>query len=195
MAAESASPASAAAETASAAPAALATSSAFVRPEAPPPDACVLLEAWLANLSDRLDLDLERRRLVIDEVRSHLLDAADAHARQGLAPCECLSRALAALGPADRLAAGLNAAHAGSATLEALRFVVLPVLLALVLRWGVLTLDGRRVDWPSLALTAPFALFAAVGLIGPAVAIRRDRYTVACWAAFWVLTVLLLVGA
>ena len=114
----------------------------------PEPD----LEAWLAALEGRLDLDRERRMTVIAEVRSHVLDAVDDYRARGLDRRASLRRAWRDLGPQDRLAAELAEAHAGGATVDALRMVVLPVLLALVLRFGVLTLDGRMPDSPT-ALT------------------------------------------
>ena len=79
--------------------------------------------------------------------------------------------------------------------LKALRVVMLPVLLALIVRCGVLSLDGRSGDWTRLAATVPFALLATCALVGPVLALRRERFAVASWSVFWVLTVLLLVAA
>lgn len=167
------------------------------------------LEFWLARLADRLDLDREQRREITDEIRSHVLDAADVLQGRGVdggrsEACgaegggmdrtEALRRAWENLGPEDRVADAIRAAHAGRGTSDALWVAALPVVLALVLRWGVLTIDGSAVDWPGLALTVPFGLFAAVALVGPFVAVARPRFAVASWAAFWGLTVLLLVG-
>ena len=172
------------------------------------------LESWLARLADRLDLDREQRREITDEIRSHVLDAADVLQARGVAggrPEECgtgtggpetggleraeaLRRAWENRGPEGRVADAIRAAHAGRGTADAIWIAALPVVLALVLRWGVLTIDGSTFDWPRLALTVPFGLFATVALVGPFVAVGRPRFAVAAWAAFWALTVLLLVG-
>jgi hypothetical protein len=158
------------------------------------------LEARLAGLADRLDLDRERRREVLDELRSHVLDAADTHAAGGLDERASLRRAWSDLGPEDHLAAAINAAHAGGAATDAVLTAGLPVLLALVLRWGVLTLDGRVVDWQRLAGTTPFAFFAlgvlvVPVLVVPVLAVPRARVALAAWAALWLLSLLLLLPA
>lgn len=158
------------------------------------------LEALLARLAGRLDLDRERRREVLDELRSHVLDAADAHAAAGLESGQSLHRAWRDLGPEDRLAAAINAAHAGGAASDAVLTAGLPVLLALVLRWGVLSLDGRAVDWQRVAGTTPFALFAlgvlvVPVLVVPVLAVPRARVALAAWAALWLLSLLLLLPA
>jgi hypothetical protein len=150
------------------------------------------LEAWLAAFADRLDLDRERRREVVDEIRSHVLDAAADYRAHGLDCAGSLRCAWAKLGPEDEVAAAINAAHAGSGLSDAVWLAGLPVLLALVLRWGILTFDGRTVDWSRLALTVPFVLFAATTLVAPLVSLPRRRFAAAAWACFWVLSVLVL---
>lgn len=153
------------------------------------------LEDWLAALTDRLELDRERRRLIADEIRGHVSDAVDAHVRRGLGEAESVRRAIRDLGAPEALAVELEAVHAGDAAREALRFVILPVFLALIVRFGALSLDGRSGDWTRLAATVPFALLATCALVGPLLALRRERFAAASWSVFWVLTVLLLVAA
>jgi hypothetical protein len=161
----------------------------------PGPHDDAALESWLARLSDRLEIDRDRRRDVIDELRSHVLDAADLHAAQGLTRADGLRLAWTNLGPEDHLVDAINGAHAGGAMAEAVVVAGLPVALALVLRWGILTLDGRTPDWGRLATTVPFGVFALAVLIAPAVTIGRRRFALASWVVFWLLTLLLLAGA
>lgn len=153
------------------------------------------LEAWLARLGERMELDRERRREVLDEMRAHVLDAADAHEHRGMNRAAALHQAWADLGPEERVAAAVNAAHAGNDLADAVWVAALPVLLALLLRAGVLTLDGRAADWPSLALGVPFRLYAATALALPVISLPRRRFAAAAWAAFWLLSVLLLCAA
>ena len=147
----------------------------------------------LASVGAQLDLDAERERDVVDEIRGHLEDAAaDAEAR-GVAREDALAEAAARFG-VDDVGRQLSGVHEGEATVDGIVAAGLPVICALVLRWLVFSPSGTAVHWNELLIRPAFWVVACATLLVPMFRFSRRRYALVLWTFFWVLSVVFTVG-
>lgn len=153
-------------------------------------DTDALIESFLAGMGDRLDLDQQRKRETLDEMRSHLLDAVAFYRDQGLTPSASLERALLRFGPQPHIAEELNRVYAGWGTADAIVFTALPVLMGLLLRWLVFAPGGSAIGWEHVLTSIPFWIVALAALLIPLLKFPKWRYALASWTFFWGVTVL-----
>ena len=148
----------------------------------------------LARIGSQIKLDGETEQDVLAEIRSHLEEAVAQARAEGLDEEQALARAEARFGAGEQVGQGLQAAHAGWGTADAVLAAALPVLCALVLRWLVFAPDGTAVAWQQVLSRPLFWLVALAGLLLPLVKFWRWRYAVAGWAVLWALTVIFCVS-
>ena len=142
----------------------------------------------LTRLSADLDLEADRAREVLDEIRFHLEQAVDRARARGLDAEVALAQAAAQFGIED-VSCELHATHAGWGTADGVLAAALPVACTLLLRWMAFAPDGTAVGWQAI-LTRPSFWFVAVVMLGvPVWRFKRWRYALVSWAFFWTLSV------
>lgn len=151
------------------------------------------IDSHLAGLAERLELEKQSRTELLEEMRSHLLDAVDANLDQGLSPAASLERALSSFGPEIRIAGEMNAVYAGWGTTDAIIFTALPVLMGLLLRWLVFAPGGTAIGWDKVLTSIPFWIVALAALLAPLLRFPRFRFALASWVLFWGMTVVFVV--
>ena len=121
----------------------------------------------------------------------HEVEDALAEARsRGLGEAEALAHVEYRFGLGEEVGQGLQAAHVGWGTADAVLAAGLPVVCALTLRWLVFAPDGTALGWPRLLNRPSFWIVAPVMLLVPLLKFGRWRYAVVGWVVFWVLTVM-----
>ena len=148
------------------------------------------IESVLARIRSKLSLDGETEHEVLEEIRSHLEEAAAKARRRGLSERDALAEAAARFG-VEETGAKLQEAHAGWGTAHAVVAAGLPVLCALLLRWLVFAPDGTALGWPQLLSRPAFWVVGAAALLLPLLKFGRWRYALAAWTFFWAITILL----
>jgi hypothetical protein len=147
----------------------------------------------LERLREGLRLDRETEREVLEEIRSHLEDAAAVRRSSGLDEGEAWAEAAERFGAVET-ALELQRIHAGWGTVQVVVACGLPVVLALLLRWLVLDPGGTASGWLQ-TMTKPALWGTAVVLFLASLRIcTRWRYAMAAWIVFWTITVLSFLG-
>jgi hypothetical protein len=153
-----------------------------------------IIHEVLATIRPQLDLSSQTERELLDELRAHLEDAADAALAKGQDEETAILKAAEALGAAE-LGMQLHKVHAPWESADAIVACGLPVLLALVMRWLLFAPDGSAGEWTLTAETAhllllrpAFWLVAMAALLVPLLQFRRWRYALVGWGIFWALT-------
>ncbi|NUQ37882.1 MAG: hypothetical protein HUU23_08825 [Caldilineales bacterium] len=147
------------------------------------------IDAYLAGLAERLELDAQQRRELLDEMRGHLQDAVAAAQARGLDEQTSLQEALAAFGPEVRIAAEMNTVYAGWGMTDAIIFTALPVIMGLLLRWLVFAPAGSAAGWEKVLTSLPFWIVALAALLVPLLRFPRFRFALISWVLFWSMTV------
>lgn len=151
----------------------------------------------IADVLDRicqgLDLEAETEHEVREEIRCHLEEAVEEARAHGLDGQEALVRAAVRFG-GEEVAEALQAAHAGWGTLEGIAAAALPVLFTLVLRWLIFAPDGTAVGWREVLSRPALWAVAALALLFPLSRFPRRRYALVCWAIFWGLSLIFVLG-
>ena len=148
------------------------------------------VESLLQSVRAQMELDSETEHEVLSELREHLAEAL-AEARQaGLDDGAAVTRVFTQFGAGEEIGRGLQSAHAGWGTADAVLAAGLPVLCALILRWLAFAPDGTALGWPGLLNRPSFWIVAFLMLVVPLFRFGRWRYAVAGWLVFWALTVL-----
>lgn len=151
------------------------------------------IDDLLARIQTQMDLDRDAEQEILAEIRGHLEEAVAEARAQGLDEDEALARAAARFGGGEEIGQGLQTAHAGWGTADAVVAAGLPVVCALILRWLAFAPDGTAVGWPQLLSRPAFWIVAVAALLIPAIKFERRRYAVVTWAVFWALTVITVV--
>jgi hypothetical protein len=151
------------------------------------------LQVLLARIRAQMELDSETEHEVLSELEAHLQEALAEAQTEGLDRPAALARVAARFG-LEETAQGLQAAHAGWGTADAVVAAGLPVLCALVLRWLAFAPDGTALGWPELLNRPSFWVVALLMLLVPLLKFGRWRYAVAGWVVFWGLTVVFVTG-
>jgi hypothetical protein len=147
------------------------------------------LQPLLSQIRAQMDLDSETEHEVMAEIQAHLEEALAEARAQGLNEMEALAEVATRFGSGEEIGHGLQVAHAGWGTADAVLAAGLPVLCALTLRWLVFAPDGTALGWPELLNRPSFWVVALVMLLIPLLKFGRWRYAVAGWVIFWALTV------
>lgn len=127
-----------------------------------------MIEQYLAHLRDALRVSSRRRDRILDDVRDHLIDAAEHLQRDGLETTVAEQRAIAAFGPAAHIAEQFNR-DAATATLRHAPVVMAASGVAVVAGFLIATLTQPTPGLPKPAgLARQIAFFA--GLVGLQVA-------------------------
>jgi len=148
-------------------------------PAAQPQAAGLELERYLAEVAARLHAPARVRARIIAELRSGLLDAADAHAAAGLAATEAARAAIGEFGDPGQVAAGFRTEiAAGQARRVAIALLVTgPLVGALWLTAAVASHLGRAPLRSGLELAALAAAVTAIGAgLGIAATGRLTRW-------------------
>jgi hypothetical protein len=149
----------------------------------------ITVDQVLAKIGERLHLNKETEREVLEEIRTHLEDAAAEAAARGEDEGAALLKAAEQFG-IEEASAELQEVHAHWDSINAIAATALPVLFALILRWLAFAPDGSALDWPQLLVRPGFWIVAITALIIPALWFRRWRFALMGWAFFWLLTVI-----
>ncbi len=147
------------------------------------------MEPILEHLRSRLNLSSETERELLEEIRTHLEDAADDARAAGMDEETALMKAAERFG-LDESGSELQKLHQGWESADAIIACALPVLGALVLRWLIFAPDGTALGWPELLVRPAFWLVAVIALLVPLIRFSRWRYALVGWGLFWTLTVL-----
>jgi hypothetical protein len=152
------------------------------------------VENALAKIRRQLDLSSEKERELMDEIRAHLEDVADAARVKGLDEEIAVLKAAESF-DLEELGVELQKVHAPWESADAIIACALPVLLALAMRWLVFAPDGSAGDWRLTAeaahlllLRPAFWMVAIAGILVPLLHFRRWRYALVGWGIFWALT-------
>jgi len=151
------------------------------------------IDDLVARIQSQMDLDGETEHEILAEIRDHLEEVVAEARAQSLDEAQALARAAARFGVGEEVGRGLQAAHAGWGTADAVIAAGLPVVCALILRWLAFAPDGTAVGWPQLLSRPAFWIVALAALLIPLLKFERWRYGLAAWAIFWGLTVLFVV--
>lgn len=152
----------------------------------------MLIATILDRIRAQMDLDTEIEQDVLEEIRSHLEEVAEAAREQGVDESTALAQAAARFG-VEEVGVELQEVHAGWGTADAVIAAGLPVICALMLRWLVFAPDGSAVGWPQMLTRPAFWIIACVALLIPVLKFGRRRYALAAWIFFWAITVISLV--
>jgi hypothetical protein len=154
----------------------------------------LIIEKALGKIRKQLDLSSEKERELLDEIRAHLEDVADAACVKGQDEEIAIFKAAESL-DLEGLGVELQKVHAPWESADAIIACALPVLLALVMRWLVFAPDGSAGDWRLTAETArllllrpAFWMVAIAALLVPLLHFRRWHYALVGWGIFWALT-------
>lgn len=146
------------------------------------------LDRALERVRLHLDLDAERERDLLEELRGHLEDAVAEARGRGRNEAQALAEAVACFGLED-VGRELQAAHVGWGAADGVIAAGLPVVCALVLRWLVFAPDGTAVGWREVLVRPAFWVIALAALLVPVLKFPRWRYALVSWAFFWALSV------
>jgi hypothetical protein len=149
------------------------------------------VEGYLDSLAPALEQDRESRTLLLEELRSHLLDSAERHLAAGLPPSECVRRAVEALGPMAPVTSEIGLIHTSRDMREAVTLAALPVLCTLVLRWVAFEPGGSSDGWVRALPTGWFLVLAVAVLLLPLRQFSRSQLAIGAWSAMWLLSVIL----
>lgn len=147
------------------------------------------IDFLLGRIAAQMHLSKETEHEVLQEIRTHLEDAAAAARAQGLDDQAALRQAAERFG-LEEVGAELEAVHADREAVDAVLAVALPVLFAVILRWLTFTPDGTALAWRQFLVRPAFWVVAAGSLLVPLIWFRRWRYALVGWGIFWVLTVI-----
>jgi hypothetical protein len=151
------------------------------------------LDRILIRIRAQMDLDSETEHALVSEIRDHLEDALAEARSRGLGEAEALAHVEYRFGLGEEVGQGLQAAHVGWGTADAVLAAGLPVVCALTLRWLVFAPDGTALGWPRLLNRPSFWVVAMTSLLIPLLKLERWRYALAGWLIFWTLTVALVI--
>lgn len=151
------------------------------------------IDELVERIGSQLDLDAEREHEVLEEIHSHLAEAAAEARRRGVDEAEAVAEVAARFG-VEQVASELQQVHEGWGALEGIAAAALPVLFALALRWLTFAPDGTYVGWRQALERPAFWTVAVMALLIPLWRFPRRRYAVISWAVFWGLSVLIIVG-
>jgi hypothetical protein len=152
------------------------------------------IEQLLARIQAQMSLDREIEYELLEEIRSHLEDAAAAAQAQGSDKTAALAEAAARFG-LEEAGAELQGVHAGWGTADAVIAAGLPVLCALALRWLVFTPDGTALGWQQVLVRPAFWAVALAALLVPLLKLERWRYALVSWGFFWIVTIVFALGS
>ena len=150
------------------------------------------IDKVLVRIREQMDLEAETEHEVLEEIRTHLEDAAVAARSQGLDAQAALSEAAARFGVED-VGTALQNTHAGWGTADGVAAAALPVILTLILRWVVFAPAGAVSGWQQILSRPVFWGIAVVALLVPLLRFPRWRYALVSWAVFWSLSVVFVV--
>lgn len=149
----------------------------------------VTIEHILAQVGSHLNLSSQTERELLEEIRSHLEEAVAEAVARGEDEQVALLKAVEKFG-IDEVGAELQEVHAGLESADAIIACILPVFLALVLRWLAFDPDGTAVGWSQLLARPGFWVVAVVALLVPALQFKRWSFALLGWLFFWLLTVI-----
>ena len=147
------------------------------------------IEKILAQISQQLNLSSQTERDLIDEIRTHLEEAVAEAIAQGKSPDEAMLKVAARFG-VDEVGYELQAVHESWESADAILACVLPVALALILRWLIFSPDGTVLGWTEILVRPAFWVVAIVALVVPWLKFNRWPYALAGWVIFWGLTLI-----
>jgi hypothetical protein len=149
----------------------------------------ITIDQALARISSRLHLSKEVENELLDEIRTHLEEAAAAARAEGGDEQAALQKVVEQFG-LEEVGGQLQQVHAGRESIEAIAATALPVLFALVMRWLVFVPQGSYQAWEQLLSQPVFWVVALAALVVPGILFNRWRFALVGWAVFWLITVI-----
>jgi len=150
----------------------------------------VTVDQVIADISLHLHLSKEDESDVLEEIRTHLEDAAADRPAQGEGDEQAAVLVAAEQFGVEEACAELQEVHASWEANDVILGIVLPVLFAIILRWLAFAPDGSALDWPLLLVRPGFYFVAILALVIPIVCFYRRRFALVGWGVFWLLTVI-----
>jgi hypothetical protein len=140
-------------------------------------------------IRQRLDMSSETEHELIEEIRTHLEEAAADAQAQGADETQALLKAAERFG-VDEVGKELQKVHQPWESADAIIACALPGLAALILRSLIFAPDGPALGWSELLIRPAFWIVAFVALVIPFVQFRQWRYAVVSWGLFWILSII-----
>ena len=146
------------------------------------------LEEYLTAVASQLNVDPATEIEILQEIRTHLQEAAAELQEEGLSGEESLALCVSNFGEARELGRMLGRTHSDSAN-QAVLAAFLPVALALTFKWVLLPVLGSLSHWQGSPTPFIFSCLAILALLVPGLTFRRWRYGYAVWAFFSLVTI------
>ena len=147
------------------------------------------IDDLLQRIAAQLHLSSETERELLEEMRTHLEEAAATAQAKGYDEQTALLKAAEQFG-LEEVGSRLQELHQPWESADAIVACALPVLSALILRWLVFAPDGTALGWPELLTRPALWVVAIVALLVPLFHFHRWRYALVGWLLFWLLTVI-----
>ena len=147
------------------------------------------IQSVLAQIRSHLNLSSETERELLDEIQTHLEDAVAEAEALGRDPEVAMQEVAARFG-VDDVGRELQTVHESWESADAILACIIPVALALILRWLIFAPDGSVLGWTEILVRPAFWIVALVALVVPWLKFNRWPYALAGWAIFWGLTLI-----
>lgn len=147
------------------------------------------IDDLLQRIAEQLNLSSETEHELLEEMRTHLEEAAATAEAKGYDEQTALLKAAEQFG-LEEVGTRLQEVHQPWESADAIVACALPVLSAIVLRWLIFAPDGTALGWPELLARPAFWVVALVALVVPLIQFHRWRYALVGWLLFWGLTVI-----
>lgn len=146
------------------------------------------LERYLTEVASQLSVDPTTEGEILQEIRTHLEEAAAELEIEGLGEEGSLALAMDNFGEPREVGRMLGRLHSDSAN-QAVLAAFLPVALALTFKWVLLPLLRAMAQWQGNPTPLILACLAILALLVPGLTFRRWRYGYAVWAFFSLVTI------
>ncbi|MEM7112700.1 MAG: permease prefix domain 1-containing protein [Chloroflexota bacterium] len=147
------------------------------------------IHSVLEQIRSHLNLSSETERELLEEIQTHLEDAVAEAEAQGGEPGVAMQEVAARFG-VDDVGRELQTVHESWESADAILACVIPVALALILRWLIFAPDGSVLGWTEILVRPAFWVVAIVALVVPWFKFNRWPYALAGWVIFWGLTLI-----
>ena len=147
------------------------------------------VDRLLLRIRAQMDLEADREREVLEEIRLHLEEALDAACCRGLSEPQAVAEVAKRFG-VEEVGQALQETHVGWGTADGVIAAGLPVLCTVILRWLVFAPNGTAVGWEEILIRPAFWVVTLAALLIPLLKFPRWRYALVSWGFFWMLSVL-----
>lgn len=147
------------------------------------------IQTVLEQIRSHLNLSSETERELLEEIRTHLEDAVAEAEANGTDPQAAMDAVAARFG-VEEVGQELQMVHESWESADAILACIIPVALALILRWLIFAPDGSVLGWTEILVRPAFWVVAIVALVVPWLKFNRWPYALAGWVIFWGLTLI-----